>query len=172
MPSADLPSVAENGPDVSPRNAVLGLLTIRITNLSELLRRSSTIAYRRRFDLSWIEWRVMSQVGEHAPLSLNDLADLLNLDRGQVSHAVKALAGRELLSRSRKPGGPTLIITLTPEGDSLYARMVAFAVARYEFMAGEIPREEIEQVARVLDALSQKAQLLLEQERSAGDPAP
>jgi DNA-binding MarR family transcriptional regulator len=156
------------GRSVSLRKTLLELLTVRITNLSELLRRSSTIAYRRGFGLSWIEWRVMSQVGEHAPLSLNDLSELLNLDPGQVSHAVKGLATRELLSRSRKPGGPSLIITLTPDGEDMYARMIDFAVARYEFLVDEIAGEEIEQAARVLDAVSLKAQLLLDRERSDG----
>jgi DNA-binding MarR family transcriptional regulator len=114
----------------------------------------------------------MSQVGEHAPLSLNDLSELLNLDPGQVSHAVKGLATRELLSRSRKPGGPSLIITLTPDGDDMYARMIDFAVARYEFLVDEIAGEEIEQAARVLDAVSLKAQLLLDRERSDGGTQP
>lgn len=167
MPSSSRSASAEQGPDARPKITLRELLTVRISSLSELLRRSSTLANRRAFGLSWIEWRVMSQVGEHAPLSLGDLSDLLNLDPGQVSRAVKGLAERGLLSRERRAGGPSIMIAVTGEGRVLHDRMVELAIARHEFLVSDIPREEIEQVARVLDAVRRKAQLLLERERAA-----
>ena len=168
MQTSTQPAPAEQGPDSSRHGILRELLTVRISSLSELLRRSSTLANRRETGLSWIEWRVMAQAFEHAPLSLNDLAELLNLDPGQVSRAVKGMASRGLLCRERRPGGPAVMITGTAAGKVLHARMVDLAIARNAFLVSEIPSEEIEQVIRVLDAVRGRAQLRLERERAAG----
>ena len=47
----------------------------------------------------------------------------------------------------------------------------ALAVERNAFLVGDIPEEELARVSAVIDAVMQKAQLLLEQERalSAGE---
>lgn len=155
-------------PETAPAAPMRGVFTFRIISLLDLLRRSGTLAHRRTFDLSGIEWRIMSQVGDHEPLSLNDLADLLNLDRGQVSRAVKAMKERGLLSSRRRPGGPAIDITLSGEGKALHERMVALAIERNDFLVGDIPDDEIARVSEVLDRVKQKAQVLLDRERAAG----
>lgn len=147
-----------------------GVFTFRIISLLDLLRRSGILAHRRAFGLSGIEWRIMSQVGDHAPLSLNDLADLLNLDRGQVSRAVKAMVERGLLDSRRRPGGPAIVITLSEEGAGVHARMVALAIERNQFLVGDIPDEEIDRVSQVLDHVTRQAQILLDEERALGSP--
>ena len=160
-------TVHDSEEGVRRRNALRGLLTVRISSLSELLRRSSTLANRRAFGLSWIEWRVMSQAGDQE-LSLGDLSDLLNLDAGQVSRAVKGLAERGLLSRTRRPGGPSVVIAPTEAGKHVHAGMVDQATARTEFLLADIPSEEVAQLARLLDVLRDRAQLLLDRERAIG----
>lgn len=148
-----------------------GLLTIRIIDLLDLLRRSGTLANRREFGITSIEWRILSIVGAHAHLSLNDLAELLAVDTGQVSRAVKALVERGLLTRKRKPGGPSIVIGFSEEGERLHVRMAELAVERNAFLVRDIPAEEIERVAAVLDTIRVRAATLLEMERNyGGDP--
>ena len=142
------------------------LFTFRITRLLDLLRRSGTLANRREFGVSGIEWQVMSHVGAHAPLSLNELADRTSLDRGQLSRAVKALVGRGLLDSRRKPGGPAIVITLSDAGDALHARMMALARERNAFLTDDIADEDIAQAAAVLAAVTRKAFRLLEREQA------
>lgn len=150
-------------------NPLRGLLTIRIIGLLDLLRRSGTLANRREFNLSGVEWRIMAQVGSaRAPLSLNDLAEQMGLDRGQLSRAVKAMVERGLLHRRRRPGGPAIMISLTEEGAALHVRMTELAAQRNQFLVGDVPEEEIERVARVLEVITRKAQLLLQREREIG----
>ena len=62
------------------------LLSSKVIRLANVLRRSSTLVYGRRFGLSQVEWRIVALVGEHGPISLNPLAELMGLDKGQ-SHA-------------------------------------------------------------------------------------
>jgi DNA-binding MarR family transcriptional regulator len=144
------------------------LFTFRITRLLDLLRRSGTLANRREFGLSGIEWRIMTQVGGHAPLSLNELAELVGLDRGQLSRAVKAMVERGLLNSRRRPGGPAIVITLTDEGLAMHGRMVTLARERNDYLIADIPVEEIERAACVLAAVTRNAQQLLERERAYG----
>ncbi len=158
---ADIQATRRQGPQ-------RGLFTSRILSLLDVLRRSGTLAHRREFGLSGIEWRIMVQVGEHAPLSLNDLAELLSLDRGQLSRAVKAMVARGLLDRKRKPGGPAIVITHTAEGGALYDRMLALLIERNKFLMGDIPPEEVEHIVRRLDEIHGRATTLLEIERSYG----
>lgn len=149
-----------------------GLFASRMFGLLDTLRRSGMLAYRRRLGLSTIEWRIMTHMGDHIPLSLNDLADRSNLDRGQLSRAVKLMVERGLLVSRRRPGGPAIVITLSGEGLELYRRMTALAVERNAFLVGDIPDAELARASAVIDAVMQKAQLLLERERelSATDP--
>jgi DNA-binding MarR family transcriptional regulator len=142
------------------------LFTLRIAKLLDLLRRSRALANRREFGLSDIEWRIMTQVGSHAPLSLNQLADLVGLDRGQLSRTVKAMVARGLLDRKRRPGGPAITITLSDEGAAQYTRMLALAHQRNAFLVGDIAEDDLERAAEVLAAVSRNAQQLLEREQA------
>lgn len=143
-----------------------GLFTFRIIGLLDSLRRSGTLAYKRAFGLSQIEWRIMTQMADHAPLSLNALAELLNLDRGQLSRAVKAMVGRGLLVSKRRPGGPAIMITLSDEGKHVYRRMGDLAVERNAFLLGDIAEEDLKTASAVIEAVMRKAQALLERERA------
>jgi DNA-binding MarR family transcriptional regulator len=146
-----------------------GLLTVQIVGLLELLRRSGTLANQREFGLSRIEWRIMAQVGGSPPLSLNELAELAGLDRGQLSRTVKAMAQRGLLISKRRPGGPAIVITLSDEGRAVHDRMVTLAIERNRFIVGDLPDETLEQFGAVLKEVTHRAQLLLERESATGD---
>lgn len=148
------------------RSGPLGqLVTMRMIILFGLLRRSGVLAQRRQFDLSETEWRIMVQVGEFAPLSLNGLAELLLQDRGQLSRAVKAMVERGLLSRERKPGGPEIEIDLTPQGREVYGRMVERVVERDRRLIDGIPPEDIKVLWRVIDTMVGRADQMMEEER-------
>lgn len=166
-PSAPVETIASPKEDGTPPN----LLTFRIIGLLDLLRRSGTLANRREFGLTGIEWRIMAQVGEHAPLSLHDLTELLNLDPGQLSRTVKGLVGRGLLDSRRRPTGPAIMITLTGEGQALHVRMMELARERNGFLVAGINVEDVAVATRVLDMVIRNAQLLLEKEGTATPPA-
>jgi DNA-binding MarR family transcriptional regulator len=133
-----------------------------------LLRRSGILAQRRQFQLSELEWRIMTQVGEYAPLSLNGLSELTLQDRGQLSRAVKGMVGRGLLERERKSGGPEIEIKLSPEGRALYDSMVKRAIERDRRLTSGLSQEEIQMLWRTTDRMMDKAEELMEEERRLG----
>lgn len=140
---------------------------MRMIILFGLMRRSGAITQRHQFNLSETEWRIMAQVGEFAPLSLNGLAELLLLDRGQLSRTVKGMVARGLLSRERKPGGPEIEIDLTREGRELHSRMVDRAVERDRILIEGIPEDDLNTLRRVIDTMIARAEAMMDAEAEA-----
>ncbi|GAA0281578.1 MarR family winged helix-turn-helix transcriptional regulator [Alteraurantiacibacter aestuarii] len=151
------------------KSPVADLVSIRMVILFNLLRRGSLIGQKRNFDLSEVQWRIMSNLGQHAPLSLNGLAELLILDCGQLSRAVKGMVERGLLTRTRKPGGPEIEIDMTDKGRELYGRMVERAVSRDARLLKGIDPADIAVVSRVISHMIAEAETILEEERELGN---
>lgn len=145
--------------------APYGLVSLRMIRLFVMLRRAGILAQRRLFGLSETEWRIMTQLGETAPLSLNGLAEAMMQDRGQLSRAVKGMVERGLLTRERKPGGPEIEIALSGEGQAMYARMVEWVRERDRALTTDIPSSDVETVWRVLGTMRERAQALVEEEQ-------
>ena len=145
-----------------------GLVSMRMIRLFVILRKGGILAQRRQFGLSETEWRIMTQLGEAAPLSLNGLADAMLQDRGQLSRAVKSMVERGLLTRERKPGGPEIEIDLSGEGQAIYARMVERVHERDRTLIAGIPPEDVAVVWRVLTAMMERAQEMLDEEQRLG----
>ncbi len=135
---------------------------MRMVVLFNLMRRSTILSQRRLFNLSEIEWRIMTKMGGDKPLSLNDLADALIQDRGQLSRAVKGMVERNLLKRARKPGGPEIEITLAPEGRKVWARMVERAKERDRILTEGIDPDDIAAMRRVIEEMIVRADKLME----------
>jgi DNA-binding MarR family transcriptional regulator len=157
---------ASDGPQENP---IYGLVSMRMIRLFIMLRRSGILAQRRRFDLSELEWRVVTQLGAAAPLSLNGLAEAMMQDRGQLSRAVKAMVERGLLTRERKPGGPEIEIDLSRKGHALYARMIEWVIERDRLLTEGIPQADVAVVWRVLDTMIERAGTMLEEEQHLGE---
>jgi DNA-binding MarR family transcriptional regulator len=152
-----------------PRTGSLyGLVSMRMIRLFVMLRKSGVLAQRRQFGLSETEWRIMTQLGEAAPLSLNGLADVMLQDRGQLSRAVKSMVERGLLTRERKRGGPEIEIELSSEGRAIYARMVEWVHQRDRVLTAGIPQEDVALVWRVLGEMMERAQTMVDEELRLG----
>nr|WP_166180293.1 MarR family transcriptional regulator [Altererythrobacter segetis] len=152
----------------SEAGTLYGLVSMRMIRLFVMLRKSGILAQRRQFGLSETEWRIMTQLGEAAPLSLNGLADAMLQDRGQLSRAVKSMVERDLLTRERKPGGPEIEIDLSDEGRAIYRRMVEWVHERDRALTTGIPPEDVAVVWQVLTAMMERAQGMLDEEQRLG----
>lgn len=141
------------------------LTSMRMITFFSILRRSAVLTQRRKFGLSEIEWRIMVQVGEFAPLSLNGLAELMLQDRGQLSRVVKSMVERGLLTRGRKPGGPEIKIELAPAGRALHTRMVEQVIERDAMLTEGIPEADIRTLRRIFDVMIERAQQLMDEEQ-------
>ncbi|TIX51903.1 MarR family winged helix-turn-helix transcriptional regulator [Alteraurantiacibacter aquimixticola] len=144
------------------------LVSMRMVVLFNLMRRSTILTQRRLFDLSEIEWRIMTNLSEGMPLSLNGLAERLVQDRGQLSRTVKRMVERGLLTRTRKPGGPEIEIGLAKGGLELRAKMVERAVMRDEFLTAGIDPQDMAVLSKVVEHMIGRAEMLMEEALEGG----
>jgi len=159
----EAPAVDDSASSSGPA-PVRDLTTIRLAVLFSKLRKSTMLAYRREFGLTEVEWRIMTHVGESSPLSLNGLADLTILDRGQLSRTVKGMVKRGILTRERKPGGAEIEISLSHEGHNLYAKLVDRVVKRDRILTEGIPEKDIETLRRITKHMNERARKMLDDE--------
>jgi DNA-binding MarR family transcriptional regulator len=141
------------------------LVSSKVLKLANVLRRGSTLVYGRKLGLSQVEWRIVALVGEHAPVSLNVLADLLDLDKGQTSRSVSALVARHLMLREYRRDGRGIRITLTGRGTDIYRDLMASALERNRVLLAGMTAQEKTQLFAILDRLTTLARTILAQEQ-------
>jgi DNA-binding MarR family transcriptional regulator len=146
---------------IAKENGGPPLMSARLITLVTQIRRTAALTYRRELGLSEVDWRVLSQIGEHAPLSLNALAEIIGLDRGQLSRGVTRLVAAGLVSRTSRPGGPGILIALTPAGADVFGRLMAIALKRNAAFVRGIADSELAAFSAVLDRMTANARALL-----------
>jgi DNA-binding MarR family transcriptional regulator len=142
------------------------LLSSKVIRLANVLRRSSSLVYGRKLGLSQVEWRIVALVGEHAPVSLNALADLMGLDKGQVSRAVSALVTSRLVLREYRREGRGVRITLSARGEDVYGELMASAIERNRVLLSGMSAAEKIELFDILDRLTKLARTILAQEQN------
>ena len=141
------------------------LVSSKVLKLANVLRRASTLVYGRKLGLSQVEWRIVALVGEHAPVSLNALADLIDLDKGQTSRSVSALVARRLMLREYRRDGRGVRITLSARGTDIYGELMASALERNRVLLSGMTADETTQLFAILDRLTTLARTILAQEQ-------
>lgn len=116
---------------------LLDFLTVRVVRLASLMEQQARRTLSRLFDLSLIEWRCLAFLGELGPLTAAQLCRLTDHDKAQISHTLRDLAKRDLITRST-----TLVkavpVGLTPAGEDLFKRSVAARRRRERTLLGRL----------------------------------
>jgi len=137
------------------------LETPRLFKLVGLIRRSAAPGIKTELGLSDFEWRIMSQVGDRAPMSLNELAIVTGHDKGQLSRGVKRLVGAGLLVRESRRGERGVFISPTASGAALFDRLADQAVRRNATLIQGLTAEELKVLSRVIEKLEANALAML-----------
>jgi DNA-binding MarR family transcriptional regulator len=140
------------------------LVSNRLLSLATLLRRSANLLYRQELGLSEVEWRILAMVGDHAPLTLGALVEILGLDKGQLSRGVTTLVKRRILVRTADPQDSREVrIALTPLGHETFDTLVALALKRNRELVGGLSQLEMSALLAALDRLLANARTMLAQ---------
>ena len=136
----------------------------RLFRLLSTIRRFTSPQARRELGLSDFEWRVMSQVGDCAPMSLNDLAAASSHDKGQLSRGVKRLVEAGLLIRESRRGERGVFISPTLAGRKVFDDLVRLAFRQNDALIEGVTGEELETFSRVIEKIQANADALLAEE--------
>jgi len=132
-----------------PENDLLAIegqargLAEQLVLAAEALVRYRGAAYRQRFRLTDLHYRLLMHVAKRGPISLGDLSNLVNRDCGQISRTVKALIESGFMRSERRRGSPGMGIELSHKGRSTYEAMAKIG-EEWEFaLSALMPLHEI-----------------------------
>ena len=135
-------------------------VTHRLHTLYKLTDRVSQAAYLADAGLPLSEGRCLSAVGAFAPLSVNDLAQQANLNKGQASRAAQALVDQGLVRKQASTtDGRGVVLMLTAKGERTWRRVMDVIGRRNAEIVDCLDAAERRQLDRLLDRLVEHARV-------------
>ena len=129
-------------------------LSYRLHLLNKLSDAASAEAYLRECELPLSEGRCLAAAGAFAPLSVVELGQRANLDKGQASRAAQALVERDLIRKTASAtDGRGVVLTLTETGQAMHQRVMALIRRRNEEIFGCLSAPERQQLGALLERL-------------------
>ncbi len=134
-----------------PVDSSLFFKLVRVVNLTA---RPFHESVGKQHHLSLNEWRAMVVLASHPGVSATDIAELTGLDKMSVSRALTGLEKHERLKRESDPSDQRKsLLTLSPVGRRLFARIGAQAKEREARLFAGVSPSEVAQMNATLDKL-------------------
>jgi DNA-binding MarR family transcriptional regulator len=141
------------------------LLSYRIHRLANALSRGAALRYRRDFDVSLMEWRIIALLGDFAPMTLKELARESGLDKSLASRSVAALVERGLVLREiGRQDAREVALRLSRSGQRLHRDLMRAALERDAAFAACLMEEErviLDRAIQRLEAEARRQSMLL-----------
>lgn len=143
--------------------ALSGFFPYRLAVLAERVSMAVAQLYADRFEITRAEWRVLAALGVNTAMAAKDISAYSTLDKMQVSRAVARLEEAALItSTPDATDRRAKILTLTPAGRTLFGKIVPLAVAREDYLLGDLDEEERAALDRAMDKVLARAQGLID----------
>ena len=129
-------------------------ITHRLHTLSKITDRVSQAAYATDAGIPLSEGRCLAAIGAFSPLSVNDLAQRANLNKGQASRAAQSLVDQGLVRKEASAtDGRGVVLTLTAKGQRLWQRLMRVIEDRNAEIVSCLDAAEVRQFSLLLDRL-------------------
>ena len=130
-------------------------LTYRLHAISRLSDRDTQRVYLDELGLSLGEARCLAAIGRFAPLSVNDLAQAANLDKGHASRSAQALVARGWVRKTvSERDARGVDVALTARGRRGYADVMRVIARRNDEIFGGLTDAEQAELGRLLDRVA------------------
>lgn len=155
-------------PSASPAqlraHAPEGLITFRVSVLSQLLSRLVDVSVKEALGLTSRQWRVLVSLNRLGPSSSGDVARLCSFDHSQVSRVAFELVEKGLVTQgSDATDRRRQVLSLTPASLELLRQGVPSSMQRQQRLRERLGEEDYAVFSRALDALTDEAQQMLKQ---------
>lgn len=129
-------------------------LSYRLHLLHKLTDARSQQAYQDEAGLPMGEGRCLAAIGAFGPLSVVQLGERANLDKGQASRAAQSLVDQGLVAKAPSASDArAVVLSLTPRGRAAWRRVMALIERRNHEIFGCLSAAEQRQFAALLDRL-------------------
>ena len=133
-------------------------ITHRLHTLSKITDRVSQAAYEDDAGIPFSEGRCLAAIGAFSPLSVNDLAQRANLNKGQASRAAQSLVDQSLVRKvASATDGRGVVLTLTAKGERVWQRLMLVIERRNAEIVSCLDPSEVRQLSGLLDRLVEHA---------------
>ena len=132
--------------------------THRLHTLSKLTDRATQQAYLDVTGLPLGEGRCLAAIGSFSPLSLNEVAHMANVNKGQASRAVQSLVDQGLVNKVVNASDARGVdLTLTEQGETIWDNLMHVIDERNQQIVDCLDAEQQAQFDALLDLLVQHA---------------
>jgi len=130
----------------------------RLAILSNLVSGAIARAYQARFGITIPEWRVIAVLGLGEALSANQVGARTEMDKVQVSRAVRRLLQLGYVSRAfERADRRRSRLSLSRKGERVYADVVPFALATERALLDALSADEKLRLDSLLAKLTARA---------------
>ena len=167
------PSVSSpitTGPLHPPVKTIEDVIVFKLGRFTAINERMGQRWSETMFDLSLNEWRMLGLIEAHQPVRAGDLAELMLMDKSQLSRLIKSLTAKtHITSLPDKEDARAITLSITVEGQKLFEDIIAQVMHRNEVVLGALSTEEVIQFNGLLDRLlHHNMGLLKDRRRSEG----
>jgi DNA-binding MarR family transcriptional regulator len=111
--------------------------------------------YRDKYGMLRTEWRVLFHLGRYGGMTAKEICARAGLHKTKVSRAVRALEQKRFLNRTPQEQDRRLeTLSLSPQGQTVYADLSAAARTYDEALAAQFTQEERDVLDRCLARLA------------------
>jgi DNA-binding MarR family transcriptional regulator len=129
-------------------------LTYRLHLLHKVSDHESHQVYWQNLGLSLSEARCLATIGSFQPMSVMDLADKGNLNKGQASRAAQILVDRGWIEKKNNPNdGRGVTLSLTTQGKKLWRQTMVLIEERNQHIFACLSPAERNTLSALLDRL-------------------
>jgi DNA-binding MarR family transcriptional regulator len=152
---------------------IVETISSKLIVAANFLRRGAILRYRRLVGLPWVEYGIVAVLGRRKPITVAGLAELLGMDKAQLSRALANLVRRKLVARSANPeDSREVLVALTEAGLEAHGTMVCAGFERNTYLLANLSRDEIAHLDRILEELTRRAVEMLRAEQNHDIEAP
>lgn len=130
------------------------LLSFRLTSLAQVSDANGQRWLLQDHDLRLLEWRVIGLTATLDPARFSELAQILNIDKGQLSRIISRLTRRGLVEMQRDPEDLRgRVMSLSDQGRAIYHQVLPGAIRKNQEMVQDLTMEEVRTLFSLLDKL-------------------
>ena len=142
-----------------------------ITWAAHKLASNNSAVYRKMFNVTLMEWRVLLHLNAEPSSNASRLANAIGFDKATISRTVDNLHKRGLIDERHNPlDGRSSRLDLTDSGRDLYRSIVPIAMEQERELLGDLTDDEAETLVNLLNRVV--GALRSHSNRTAGSHSP
>lgn len=129
-------------------------LPYRLSVLEQQISHSISRKYSGQFQLSRMQWRVLSTLAMHESITAKEICCFTHMEKMQASRAISGLESAGLLQQRKSPSDNRAhVLFLTSKGQKVYQQIVPEVLAEERRIFSSFNKDELDTFQQLIDKL-------------------